>query len=54
MLRSGSEASRGHGAGYGDSVRPGQERQQDVASDAVKPLPQDQRQARRHQQYSRA
>lgn len=54
MLYSRSEKGGRHSAGHGDAVRAGQEREQDVAADAKQSLPQDQRQARRHQLYTGA
>lgn len=48
------EARRRHHVRPGNAVRAGQERQQDVATNLVQSLPQDQRQAGRHQQHSTA
>ena len=47
-LRRGEE-SRGHCSGHGNPVRPGQKRQQDLPTDPLQSLPQDQRQTGRRQ-----
>ena len=47
-LRRGEE-SRRHGVGHGNPVRPGQKRQQDLPTDPLKSLPQDQCQTGRRQ-----
>ena len=54
LCSSGGEASGGHSAGHGHSVCPSEERGEDVSSDPLQPLPQDQRETGRHQQYPRA
>lgn len=50
-LCSGSEACWRHSSRNGHSVCAGEERGEDLASDALQPLPQNQRQTRRHQQH---
>lgn len=50
-LCSGGEACGRHSSRNGHSVCSGEERGEDLASDALQPLPQNQRQARRHQQH---
>ncbi|KAI5630652.1 piwi domain-containing protein [Phthorimaea operculella] len=54
IIPSGGEARGRHSAGHGDAVRAGQEREQDVPADAVQLVPQDQREAGRHQLHPRA
>lgn len=51
---SGGEACGRHSAGNGHSVRAGEKRGEDVPSDAVQPLSEDQRQTRGHQQCAGA
>ena len=48
---SGGEACGGYSPWHGDAVCPGEERGEDVTSDALQPLSQDQREAGRHQQH---
>lgn len=50
-LCSGSEACRRHSSRNGHSVCAGEERGENLPSDALQPLPQNQRQTRRHQQH---
>ena len=48
---SGGKACGRHALGHGHAVCPGEERSEDVPSDPLQPLPQDQCEAGRHQQH---